>query len=72
MTSNRIIATITLMLKAITKKNTGDRLDGELCSLPRREQDKATTTKHTEIIVAGRGAMKTLTRAMIVKTRGGL
>ena len=67
-----IIATITLMLKAITQKNTGHRLGGELCSLPRGEQNKAATTKHTEMIVAGRGAMKTLTRATIAKTRGRL
>ena len=36
-TSNRIIATISLMLKTITQKNTGDRLGCELCSLPRGE-----------------------------------
>ena len=65
-----IITTITLMLKAITEKNTGDRLGCELCSLPRREQNKATTAEHTEIIVAGRGAMKTLIRATIMKMTG--
>ena len=67
--SNKIITTITLMLKTITQKNTGDRLGSELCSLLRGKQNKTTTTKHTKMIVAGRGAMKTLTRATITKTR---
>ena len=71
-TSNRIIATITLMLEAITQKHTRDRLGCEFCSLPRGEQNKTATAKHTKMIVAGRGAMKTLTRATIVKTRGRL
>ena len=57
-TSNRVIATITLMLKTITQKNTRNRLSGELCSLPMGEQNKAATTKDTKMIVA-RSAMKT-------------
>ena len=60
------------MLKAITQKDTGNRLRCELCSLPRGEQDKAATAKNTKMIVAGRSAMKTLTRATIAKTRGRL
>ena len=57
------------MLKTITQKNTRNGLSGELCSLPRGEQNKAATAKDTKMIIARRGAMKTLTRATIVKTR---
>ena len=57
------------MLEAITKKHTRDRLSCEFCSLPRGKQNKTATTKHTKMIVAGRGAMKTLTGATITKTR---
>ena len=34
-TSNRVIVKITLMLEAVTKKHTRDRLSCEFCSLPR-------------------------------------
>ena len=60
------------MLEAITKKHARDRLSCEFCSLSRGKQNKTATAKHTKVIVAGRGAMKTLTRAVIMKTRGRL
>ena len=60
------------MLKTITQKNTRNGLSGELCALPRREQNKGATAKDTEMIVVRRSAMKTLTRATIMKTRGRL
>ena len=71
-TSNGVIATITLMIKTLTQKNTRNGLSGELCSLPRGEQNKAATTKNTNMIIAKRSAMETLTRATITKTRGRL
>ena len=71
-TSNRVITTITLMLEAITKEHTRDRLSCEFCLLPRGEQNKTATAKHTKMIIARRGAMKTLTRAAIMKMRGRL
>ena len=57
------------MLEAITKEHTRDRLSCEFCLLARGKQNKTAIAKHTKMSVVGRGAMKTLTRATIMKTR---
>ena len=59
-----VVATIPLMLETVNKEDTGGRLSGELGPLPRRKHDKATTPKDMKMIIAGRGAMNTLTRAV--------
>ena len=65
--NNRVVTAISLMLKTVTKEDTRGRLSSELGLLPGREQDKAATTKDTKMVIARRGAMETLTRAMTVK-----
>ena len=60
------------MLETVTKKDTGGRLSNELGPLPGREQDKAATTKDTEMVIARGSAMETLTRATTAKNGGGL
>ena len=55
------------MLKTVAKEDTGGRLSSELGLLPERKQDKATTTKDTEMIIARRRPMKTLARTPIAK-----
>ena len=70
--SNRIITTIALMVKTITEEDTGSRLSSELSPLPGRKQDKTTTTKYAEMIIARGRTMETLTRTTIAKKGRGL
>jgi hypothetical protein len=53
-TSNRIIATITLMLSAIPKENTLNRLGSQLGTLTRRKKNITNTTKASKMTVPRR------------------
>ena len=52
MANNWIITAIALMLKAITKEDTGGRLSSEFSPLAGGKKDETTTTKHTKMIIA--------------------
>ena len=60
------------MLKTVTKEDTGGRLSNELGPLPERKQDKATTTKDTEMVITRGSVIETLTQATTAKNGGGL
>ena len=65
--NNRVIATISFMLKTVIKEDTGGRLSNELGSFSGSEQDKAATTKDTKMVIARWRTMETLTWATTAK-----
>ena len=71
-TSNRVIATITLMLRAVAKKNTLNGLSSQFSAFTRRKKDKTDTSKTSEVTVTGSMTKKALIRCTPLKNRGGL
>ena len=61
-TGNRIIASIALVLRAITKENTGCGLSREFGALTRRKKDITQATKNTMVVITWRVTKQTLTR----------
>lgn len=70
--SNRIIATITLKLRAVAKKNTLNRLSSQLGALTRWKKHVVDTTETAKMTTLGWRTSETLKRDASLKSRRGL
>jgi hypothetical protein len=69
---NMVIAAITLVLRAVPKKDALNRLSSQFSTLTRRRKNKTGAPKAPEMAVTGRMTKKALIGRTTVKNRGGL
>jgi hypothetical protein len=64
-TGRRIIASIALMLRTISQKNTLNRLCSQFCALTRGKQNIECASENVKMVIFWRGMIKYFTRASV-------